>query len=264
MHWVVQEDFLPVRTAAGLRAVLERGGLPHDIVKLRLQGGALEPEIAPVGPVVVIGSVALVRIGRARGWEPAGWFGRDGDEDLFSFEACRSALGDRMLNAAGRVLRFAEVTEPDTGPVFIRPADDGKAFAGTVLTRDEYPGWRAGIAGPDVSWPVAPECLVVVAPVRDILSETRFIVVDGRVVAGSLYRRGGRPLLDGPIDDAVTAFACEAAAMWTPDRVVAMDVAQTRDGPKVIEFNNFNSARWYAADPGRIVAAIEAMDRSDA
>ncbi|MBT9292727.1 ATP-grasp domain-containing protein [Prosthecodimorpha staleyi] len=259
MHWVVQEDFLGADVAAELSVLLERAGLRHDFVRLRLRGGGLEPEIAPGGPVVVIGSVALVRIGRARGWAPGGWLGRDGDEDHFSFEACRGALGDRMLNVDGRVRRFAEVTELDAGRAFIRPADDGKAFAGAVVTREAFSSWRAGIAGPDAPWPVAPECRVVVAPARDILSETRFIVVDGQVVAGSLYRRGGQALSDGPIDDAVAAFAREVAAIWTPDRVVTLDVAQTSDGPKVIEFNNFNSARWYAVDPGRIVAAIEAM-----
>ncbi|MBT2748957.1 ATP-grasp domain-containing protein [Lysobacter sp. ISL-50] len=37
-----------------------------------------------------------------------------------------------------------------------------------------------------------------------------------------------------------------------------MDVAQTDDGFKVIEFNTFNSSGFYAHDIGKIVAAVTA------
>ena len=43
-------------------------------------------------------------------------------------------------------------------------------------------------------------------------------------------------------------------------RAFVLDVADTLEGPKVIEVNNFNSAGLYACDVGKIVDAVEAME----
>ena len=47
---------------------------------------------------------------------------------------------------------------------------------------------------------------------------------------------------------------------FQPARAFVLDVADTLEGPKVIEVNNFNSAGLYACDVGKIVDAIEAME----
>lgn len=99
----------------------------------------------------------------------------------------------------------------------------------------------------------------MVSAVKPILTETRFVVVDGEVITGSLYRRGRTVIYSREIEPHISAYARFRAAGWTPDRVCVMDVADTPDGPRIIEFNNFNSAGWYACDVTKIVQAIDAL-----
>ncbi|MCE6959280.1 ATP-grasp domain-containing protein [Cereibacter sphaeroides] len=256
MHWIVQNNLFGEQAVEELVTLLRRHGIRHDVVKLIPFGGGIEPDVEPEGPVVVIGAFGLSRHAQARGWAPGSWMGRNGPVD-FDFDACCAVFGEQMLNHAARVVPFRDALEHDHDPFFIRPASDGKAFAGTVLDRAGFAEWRDRITATDSFGPDTP---VVVGPVREILSETRFIVVDGKVVAGSVYRRDGRLHSDTAIEPHVLAYARDRAQEWTPDRVCVMDIADTPDGLRIIEFNNFNSAGWYGSDVSRIVQAIEALD----
>ena len=136
---------------------------------------------------------------------------------------------------------------------------DGKLFSGTVLDRAEAAGWCARIQSADSTGTITPTTPVMVSPVKQILTETRFVIVDGAVVTGSLYRRGRTVLYSTEVEPHILANANEKVAAWTPDRVCVMDVADTPDGPRIIEFNNFKPAGWYACDVSKIVQAIAGM-----
>jgi hypothetical protein len=47
---------------------------------------------------------------------------------------------------------------------------------------------------------------------------------------------------------------------WQPQRAFVLDVAETADGPKIVEINTLNSAGFYAADIQRIVLALEELE----
>jgi hypothetical protein len=49
---------------------------------------------------------------------------------------------------------------------------------------------------------------------------------------------------------------------WRPAQAFVMDIADTPDGPKVIEINNINSSGFYACDPQSIIVALESLVRS--
>jgi hypothetical protein len=82
----------------------------------------------------------------------------------------------------------------------------------------------------------------LLAPLTEIFSEYRFLVVDGEVVTGSQYK-----------------YAQSMVDLWNPNRAFAIDIALTKNGYKVIEINSINSAGFYHCDIGKFVNAINNM-----
>ena len=258
MHWIIQSDLVRERALVDLLNLLARYGIRHDTVAMIPNGGGIAPDLAVNAPVVVVGSVALARRAVRAGWRPGAWLGRSSEHD-FSYDRCIAAYGRAMLNADALVVPFADLLDHDLERFFVRPLADGKLFTGTVLARTEAATWRTRIQGSGGTRAIAPETSIIVSSVKPILSETRFVVVDGQVVTGSVYRRG-RTVLFGPeVEPHILAYARAMVARWTPDRVCVVDIADTPDGPKIIEFNTFNAAAWYACDVSKIVQAIETM-----
>lgn len=261
MHWVIQNNLFSERAIETLLDLLTRYGIPHDSVKVIPFGGGILPEVSPDGPVVAIGSFSLARYAKSKGWTPGSWLGRNASEgiDDFSFQVCHSVFGEHMLNHGGMVLPFKDALNHDLDPFFIRPVDDGKSFSGTVMDRADFAEWQEKISAADSTWSITPETMVVVSPLREIISETRFVVVDGAVVTGSEYKRGGRVCYNSVVDPHILAYARHVALLWTPDRVCVMDIADTPEGPCIVEFNNFNSAGWYDCDVSKIIQAVEGL-----
>src|SRR5687767_13929858 len=96
---------------------------------------------------------------------------------------------------------------------------------------------------------------------KEIWSETRTWVVDGKVVTASGYKLGTLKRYTTPeqIDPRITSFANECAQIWSPNRAYVLDVAETEDGLKIAEINNLNSAGWYRFDMQKMIMSLEAL-----
>lgn len=205
-------------------------------------------------PCVVYGTVNFVRWAQKKKIPGVWW------NENFNFEVQVPIFGDLMLNGQSEIHPFGAIPKYE-GERFIRPVDDGKAFAGEVIYYEKLAAWQERLGyfnGHDVP----PTLLVQIAPVQKIYREYRFFVVDGVVVTGSQYVQGGfiryRGLDDG--DNDVMAFAQEQINKWSPDRVCTIDIAVLDSGDlKIIEFNNANGAGLYKSDKRKFVRAINAI-----
>lgn len=253
MHWVVQGNMFWETAVVRLAETLSRLGIPHTRVKVIPFGGGLDPDIDVSGPTVVVGSMSLAHHAVRERWTPGAWV----NAENFGYEAYIDAFGELMLNHDADVVRFADALDHGMDSFFIRPDGDEKLFAGTVMDRSDLAEWQAKIASADTTWTITPDTKVIVSPIKTIFMETRFIVVDGEVVTGSTYKRGGRITYDERVSPNAEVFARRQARVWTPDRVCVLDVAETVDGMRIVEFNNFNSAGWYECDVEKIVRVIE-------
>jgi hypothetical protein len=210
-------------------------------------------------PIVSKGCIGFVSHCRDRaGFAPAGF----GSADDFSWERTVAGLGDACLNASAAVMPFSDLEKAlagADGPMFVKPADGGKAFCGTVLQPGErlddkhyrrHRWWNRPADGIRV---------VAGRAVERLEGEWRFLVSGGRVVDGSRYC-----LPDGSIrpDRVVPREAFEAAQAavdggWQPERCWMIDVALAGDsGFRVVEANPFGSSGLYALDPEAVAAAI--------
>ena len=272
MHWVIQNNLCNEAGHDRLLEALARRGIPHTLCKVIPFSHVLTSDVCPENPVIAMGTVTLARIAEERGWRPGGLLSRN-----FDFEVQRAHWGDLLLNAGGIVCSLAEVPEQPR-PFFIRPTLDGKPFAGHATDWPSFIAWRDSVL---VLTTVTGETRVLVAPLQTLYREARFWIVDGKVVTGSVYKEGTRvvsceirrvpyqavdPLhtfalaiaMRGGMTMGGPCAACNGTyCQFQPARAYCLDVAETPEGPKILEVNCLASAGYYAADMGALVDALE-------
>jgi hypothetical protein len=253
MHWLLQESLFSEAGFLKLLDALDRLALLYSIHKVVPFVGTLipDPGLDP-GRVIVMGSYSMAREAQRRGWQPGSFVNENLDMRV-QFEH----WGDQMLNCDSLQVPFSEV--PRSPKFFLRPAEDTKAFAGKVLTWEDFEPWREKVLalGDNEGGTLSGVTPVIWAPLKEIHREFRLWIVNGKVVTGSLYKIGGTVRYDAQVDDGAIQFAETLAAKWSPISAYVMDVADTPDGYRAIEVNNLNSAGFYAADMMRLVIALE-------
>ncbi|KQV54438.1 hypothetical protein ASD07_07925 [Duganella sp. Root336D2] len=83
------------------------------------------------------------------------------------------------------------------------------------------------------------------------------MVVKGEVVRGSMYRFAGKATFSANIPGELMAAAGAVAQLYQPHAVFTMDLAETADGIRIIEYNCWNASRLYASDAARIFHAVQ-------
>lgn len=137
--------------------------------------------------------------------------------------------------------------------VFVRPDSPLKPFSGRVLRRDAI-----SLGALDHGFYYDDEMLaVVVAPVRSVDREWRYVIVNGEVVAGSAYvaeRRAASP--DSP-GGAPWRFAGGVARdLDAPEAAYVLDVCEADGDLHLLELNPFSGADLYACDRTKVVDAV--------
>jgi hypothetical protein len=186
------------------------------------------------GPVVFHGSLANAHAIRARirAWKPGAYCATEAFTCSSWYpRAARWLLHRRYTIVAASLL----VAEPGRAfdrvgadnEAFFRPDSPLKPFAGRVLARD-----AVSLAALDHGFYYDDEHLpVVVAPLRSVGQEWRFVVVDREVVAGSGYLADGRKAVAQSPDTEAWRFAAEVASeLAPPEPVYVLDVCETPRG----------------------------------
>lgn len=278
MHWVIQNNIYSEDGFETLITAIDRLGLSHSVHKvIPFVGEITDAEFLDTLPAdtkfITMGSYSLARQAVKRGWKPGAYL------DNLDFEIQLAHWGNRMFNAQAKIYPFAEVPFQEK-PFFIRPVGDSKAFTGYVSDWADYTKWRDGLIRlPETADPVndplginllTVHTPVMVCPKRDIWSETRVWIVDGKVVTASGYKVGTIKRYSPPeaVDERITRYAQECADVWCPNRAFVLDVAEsdtggwTGGGLQIMEINNLNSAGFYKGDMNKLVMALETMEAS--
>jgi hypothetical protein len=256
MHWALQTNLYTEEGWDALVSALERLGFAYSVHRYVPFEGTLDPELLPSeAPVVVMGSYSMAHHAEKHGLRPGAWL------DNLDFRTQHKHWADLMLNADATCTTIEAFSGPIPRPLFVRPVHDTKAFTGRVFDEPTWQAFRDGVlrAAPEVSRPtVTPQDEIMVCTAKEIWSETRTWVVDGRVVTASGYKIGTIPRYTSPdqVDDRITAFAQACSDRWRPNDAFVLDVADTPDGLKIVEINNLNAAGFYRADMQKLVVAI--------
>jgi len=255
-HWILQGNLFSEESWTTLVSTLERLNFSYSVHRCIPFVGTLEPEPPLIdAPVIVMGSYTMARQAHAHGWRPGAWL------DNLDFYTQREHWGDLMLNADAECTTIDAFTGPTKGPRFIRPVHDTKSFTGAVFDAQGWREFREGVrrvAGDPSEPTVTPSDEIMVCSIKEIWSETRTWIVDGRVVTASGYKIGTIKRSTSPlqVDGAITEFAQACADRWQPNAAFVLDVADTPAGLKIVEINNINASGFYRCDMQKLVVAL--------
>lgn len=145
-----------------------------------------------------------------------------------------------------------------TGPrpnLFVKPLEEMKRFSGVVVNSkqniseahiEKYGKWLVP----------ASSTKMIVSKTKQILSEYRYVVVNGKAITASTY--DSHEIVNCWYqDNHVTKFVNETAQIWNPAPVYVVDVAITTEGNKIVEYNQFSTSAMYACNQELILDALE-------
>ena len=252
MHWILQSNLYNEEGFARLTEALAKMEIPYSIHKVIPFIHKLVPDIVPDGKVVVMGSYTMSHIAHEKGWYPGTFLNEN-----FTFRK-QVVKWDSMLNDSAWLGPLKWATPYDE-PFFIRPAGDGKDFAGEVIDKPSFLEWKDRVMSltPEDGATIDGDTIIMVCRKKKIYSETRCWIIDEKVVTASQYKIGTLVKYSDQVDERVINFAEKYASIWSPHRAYVMDVADTPEGLKIIEVNNLNSSGFYAADVQKLVNSIE-------
>jgi hypothetical protein len=134
--------------------------------------------------------------------------------------------------------------------VFVRPNSPLKPFSGRVIKKD-------GITLKSLDFGYYfddPMLEIIVAPVRVVKREWRYVVVNKIVVAGSGYIANGRKSnSDSPNDESWIYAQKIANSIDSPEPAYVLDICESDDGLYLLELNPFSGADLYACNGDEIV-----------
>jgi hypothetical protein len=290
MLWIVQNNLYNEAGYARFIKALERLGVDYLIVKPVPFTNKILPadydsweedfdstpelEIDANQKIMICGATSLSRIADAKGWNPGTYL-----NDNFDFSKWRDGFGkNNILNGDARVGLVKNITIPAYDYVFVRPVHDTKSFSGITMSEYDLDDWLKSISQIEeeefVPLPLHKNTEIMISSVKTIISEYRMFIVDGKVVTGSMYKRGNQVIANEYVEPLVYEFTQRMVGEWqgkvdcriipsvrVPADAFVMDIAVTPFGMKVIEINNINSAGFYAADVQKIIMAIEDLER---
>jgi hypothetical protein len=234
--------------------------------KTEMYGESTIPKID--GPVVVMGSIQFCGyIQRKRHDLASGVYMSMDEYDCTKYYPL---FGDKLLNSDYCMLPFGELCRRkewlyDTfgvdRAVFIRPNRGNKIFTGQIVHKENWDKdvERLGF------YEVQPHELCVVARPKPLGTESRFVVVNGKVIAGSDYRGMNNAFLgDQPVplgfNDGMFKVAQEMVnkSAYKPDVCWVLDTTfdKEADAYKVLETGAFSCCGIYGCDPAAIVEHV--------
>ena len=255
--WVLESDVFP-ESHPPIRAAILRAG--HDIVDWSDAWTTEEPpSLLSSVPTVFHGSLGnAAYINENFDWNPGSFC----DPNRFRCSSWYHHKQKWLIHdkyALTTVIELIDNTRDiadsigASDTIFVRPDSPLKPFSGRVvnvanLTLKDL---DHGFYYDDLQLPI------VVAPIRNIGREWRFVVVNGSVVAGSGYDPSTRTAASIELDSSVTQFAAMIAAeTFAPCNVYILDVCDSGGELRLVEFNPFGGADLYACNSDAIIEAV--------
>ncbi len=133
---------------------------------------------------------------------------------------------------------------------FVKPTSDGKAFVAKILMPGE------NIEDLILSSRHNPSIwneTILIAPVKKVLKEWRFFVLNGEVITGSQYLENHIlkvKELDQSVDDVkAIQVAKEYAKLYSPSNIFTMDIClEENQNWSIVEYNCFNCSGLYKSN----------------
>jgi hypothetical protein len=167
-------------------------------------------------------------------------------------------LKDELFESLGefRDLRPLGEDRIEDLSIFCRPDGNDKVFTGGCVSQDKFD------EGYDLMtfYEPPPETRIVVSRPQVILSEARFLVVDGELITGSYYKTGGQSVRLEATDHLMELGEeflgfCKMRG-YDPSPSWVLDLAETPEGWSIIEVGASSCCGLYKCDTDKFIEAL--------
>lgn len=248
LTWVIQANMRDQGLRQKIETALDSLG-EHHLAVIVVPFSREVPKLpfaASERRIVCMGASFVPRIAIETTWRPGIYF----DPATFRWSVMAEQWRGLMFTPDGAVAPARDVLDEleTSGPLFVRPDEDSKAFdGGTFADASEL---RAALGGSDLS------LAVIRGRASTVDAEWRCFVAGGEIVDASEYRRAGSASFHRGAPPRVLDLVDAALARWAPAPVTCIDVASNGDHFGIVEANCFNASRFYAADAAAVLAAV--------
>ena len=256
--WLVQSNLISEDTLAVLSAACNKLG--YDCRGVKIIPFTDSPEFLldpladyPGGPIIPYGSTSMIKSFARSKLDKRGFFFCDAN---LRTSVWVDKLDDRILNYDSLFMTLEEAFNLDMfgTTFFMKPDNDLKDFCGTLVSAQDIEKFYTDVSAGGFCF--KPDIPVVLSPVKQIGWEYRLFMIQDRVIAKSSYRYRTMLSIKEPVPQEVVDFAEETARIWFPDYVYVMDICETENGYKIVEFNTFNASGFYACNVEDIVREV--------
>jgi len=198
--------------------------------------------------IMVYGSKTFAKIAKEIGLNPGSFM-----NELFEFEVFQQVLGDELLNNEFVVGELLDLN-PIADIFFIRPTGNTKLFTGMTITKEEFLTWQERERVENSEY--IGQSLMI-SPIQEIKAEYRFFIVNQEIVTSSSYKVGGEINTSRKASDELVAYTKSMVDIFPLATAFVIDIAETNNGFKVVEYNNINSSGLYGCDEIAFVRAFK-------
>lgn len=199
-------------------------------------------------PVVFRGSLNIAEKAKHQAWYP----GVICHPKNFNCSTYYTYWGKWMLNKEYNLMPIAELRRIAESSFinqtyFIKPDFGMKPFTGKVFNLFDLSLLKH----------IEPETLVLIAPVKLITKEWRFVVCNNKVIYGCQYSKN-KKCVNNP-DNYANALTWLSNKLnnikWQPDSIYTIDVCESEEEFEILELNSFSCSALYSCDLSKVVEA---------
>jgi hypothetical protein len=248
--WILDQHVDKVRNAITpfIESALKRNHIVYGLRDSIIPKSIDLTGIKVTGPTIVRGSHGFVNYVQSQLNTSPGGFTHPTNFQISSY---MNILSDYCLNDTNYILDYSDFNNwRKTQDWFVKPLEDLKKFSGVVVKHNQtiadahyekYNKWLQ----PDDSLKIS------ISPVKEIYTEYRIIVVNGKAITGSTYN------MSEIAPNHILEFADNIDKIWKPNTVYAVDIAETSVGLKIVEYNQFGTSAIYVCNQDLIIDALE-------
>lgn len=247
--WILETNVFDENCFEKMISHFKFNNIPYETVRIIPFIHEIDGKIPIVNSdkVICYGSIGIQKLAQKNNWNPGVW-----TNENFNSSSYKN-IGDWFLNNDSQIMKISEVdTNVSHNQFFIKPNSDNKEFAGQVIDKEKFVSWYENMKS--IGYLDDNDFDVAVCCPKAISVEYRVVVVNKKIVAGSLYKKYGIVYTERGWLLEFQDYIDEIN--WHPADVYVVDFGLSNEGWKIIEYNTFNSAGLYACNVSRIIDAI--------
>lgn len=163
-----------------------------------------------------------------------------------------------LFNHGADFINFNQIStfKSDTG-FFAKPSADIKFFAGLCVDPELTIAEQLKINKFRVDSDVSDDFKIMISDIKNPpLAEYRAFVVDGDITSIAMYYKNGRLNKSDDVPDCIFPAIVDFISIYSPHDIFTIDVCETEDDIKVMEYNCWNISGFYTKDLAYTIMAI--------